>query len=61
MSCGLVTIDFRHKENVIERATNILNYKNRKNEAVKNRKFILEKHDRLKVTEKLLEIYNRQK
>ena len=60
MSCGLVTIDFRHKENVIERATNILNYKNRKNEAKKNRKFILEKHDRLKVTEKLLEIYNRQ-
>ena len=59
MSCGLVTIDFRHKENVIERATNILNYKNRKNEAEKNRKFILEKHDRLKVTKKLLEIYNR--
>ena len=60
MSCGLVTIDFRHKENIIERATNILNDKNRKNEAKKNRKFILEKHDRLKVTARLLEIYKRQ-
>ena len=61
MACGLVTIDYRHKDSVNERVIEFLDEIERKKESEKNRQFIIDNHDRKKVIEKLLNIYRKQR
>jgi glycosyltransferase involved in cell wall biosynthesis len=61
MACGLVTIDYRHKDNVNERVIELLDEIERKKEGEENRQFIIDNHDRKKVIEKLLNIYRKQR
>ena len=61
MACGLVTIDYRHKDNVNERVIEFLDENERKKESKENRRFIIDNHDRKKVIEKLLNIYRKQR
>ena len=60
MACGLVTIDYRHKDNVNERVIELLDEVERRKESEKNRQFIINNHDREKVIKKLLNIYRKQ-
>ena len=60
MACGLVTIDYRHKDNVNERVIELLDESERKKESKENRQFIIDNHDRKKVIKKLLNIYRKQ-
>ena len=57
MSCGLATIDYRHKTNLPERTAFLSDISNVKETGKQNRKFILEKHDAKKVAEMLAEIW----
>ena len=61
MACGLVTIDYRHKDNVKERVIELLDEIERKKESEENRQFIIDNHDRKKVIKKLLNIYRKQR
>lgn len=57
MSCGLSTIDYRHRDNVEERIAELADRKKLKDEQIKNRNFILDIHDRWKVVKRLIELY----
>ena len=61
MSCGLVTIDYRHKEDINNRLMEILDETTRTKESKENRQYIIDNHDRKKISMKLLDIYKRQK
>ena len=60
MSCELVTIDYRHKDDINDRLMKILDEEERIKEAKENRQYIIDNHDRKIISVKLLEIYNRQ-
>jgi len=60
MACGLVTIDYRHKDHVNERVIELLDEDERRKESKNNRQFIIDNHDRKKVIKKLLNIYRKQ-
>jgi len=49
MSCGLATIDYRHRINIEERIADLADRKKLKTEQTRNRQFILETHDKWKV------------
>ena len=58
MSCGLATIDYRHKDMLDNRANHLSSVKNIRNDGKQNRAFIVENHDREKIIKRLIEIYN---
>ena len=57
MSCGLATIDYRHRNNIEERVAELADRKKLKAEQIRNRQFILETHDKWRVGKKLIDIY----
>ena len=58
MSCGLATIDYRHKDMLDNRANHLSSVKNIRNDGKQTRAFIVENHDREKIIKRLIEIYN---
>jgi len=57
MSCGLATIDFRHKERLRRRIKDLANENFRVYEGIKNRGYILTHHDAKIITDRLIGIY----
>ena len=57
MSCGLVTIDYRHRDDLERRIDTVLDPSKRKSEGMENRDFILESHDSKKVATRLIQLY----
>lgn len=57
MSCGLATIDYRHRGYFEERVEFLLDPSYRVEEGQANRRYIIEHHDKFKVCGELLEIY----
>lgn len=58
MSEGLATIDYRDRNALKERVEFLSNSENVRLEGERNREFILQRHDYLKVGKKLLEVYD---
>lgn len=57
MSCGLATIDYRHRGSYMERVKSLLDPSYRSEEGQVNRRYVMENHDKFKVCSKLLKIY----
>ena len=57
MSCGLATIDYRHRGSIDGRIAELADHKKLTEEQINNRKFILETHDKWKVGERLIDLY----
>jgi len=58
MSCGLATIDYRHKNSLSSRITFLSDISNVKRIGDENRKFVIENHDVKKVADMLAGIWN---
>lgn len=59
MSCGLVTIDYRHLPCLEERIDEILDLEHRIREATSNRSLVVSRHDSKTVARKLIDVYKR--
>jgi len=57
MSCGLATIDYRHKTQLSERAAFLSDVSNVKEIGEENRKFVVENHEVRKVAEMLTKVW----
>ena len=57
MSCGLCTIDYRHKSSFREQVENLGDEDYRRREGLVNRKYIESNHDAKKVAETMTKIY----
>lgn len=57
MSCGLATIDYRHRHHLSQRVETVIDPTKRKDEGKDNREFILRTHDRNRVATRLIELY----
>jgi len=59
MSCGLATIDYRHKTQLSERVALLSDVSNVKKIGEENRKFVIENHEVGKVAETLTKVWNK--
>jgi glycosyltransferase involved in cell wall biosynthesis len=57
MSCGLATIDYRHRDDFYDKVVSLKDPSNVRKEGEVNRKYILENHDAKKVADKLATIW----
>ena len=57
MSCGLATIDYRHKTQLSERVALLSDISNIKKIGEQNRKFVMDKHEVRKVAEMLAKVW----
>jgi hypothetical protein len=57
MSCGLCTIDYRHKQNFREQVENLGDDEYRRGEGLANRQYIESNHDAKRVAETMTKIY----
>jgi hypothetical protein len=61
MSCGIPTIDYRHRASFSERVNSLAVNGAYDNESKLARGYVLENHDRRKVVDKLVRIYAEMK
>lgn len=57
MSCGLATIDYRHRDDLDGRVRELVDESFRKKESIKNRDIIMETHDSMKIAQRFIQIY----